>query len=81
MVFASNADQTGPKQPRNKGFLSGLVQIRQKPGNVIGGKIGGKNAVERWRFIFRSGRQERLVYHIVYQGFHCNNPGIDTLRD
>jgi len=42
MVFASNADQTGPKQPRNKGFLSGLVQIRPKPGNVIGGKIGGK---------------------------------------
>ena len=52
MVFASNADQTGPKQPRNKGFLPGLVQIRPKPGNVIGGKIGGKNAVERWRYFF-----------------------------
>ncbi len=46
MVFASNADQTGPKQPRNKAFLSGLVQIRPKPGNVIGGKIGGKTLSE-----------------------------------
>ena len=42
MVFRSYTDQTRQKQPRNKGVLSNLVQIGPKPGNGIGGKIGGK---------------------------------------
>ena len=42
MVFASDADQIRPKQPRIKSFLSYIVQVRPKAGNVIGGKIGGK---------------------------------------